>query len=73
MSGGTGGASVTFWSRHQARRIDELPARSLADLVTDHIARFTTSTGDVGYGMVEYIFAGPKEKYGFSGFDDGAA
>jgi hypothetical protein len=40
--------------------------------VVDHVARFTTSTGDVGYGLHEHGFFGPFPKYGLQRADDGA-
>lgn len=52
--------------------IADLPSESLMNVVVDHIARFTTNTGEVGYGMAEYLFVGPNERYGFTGFTDGA-
>jgi hypothetical protein len=50
----------------------DIPADRLLNVVTDHIARFTTNTGEVGYGMAEYLFVGPNRRYGFLGFTDGA-
>jgi hypothetical protein len=50
----------------------ELPPAALLNVVTDHIARFTTNTGETGYGMVEYLFVGPNDRYGFTGFPDTA-
>ncbi|HEX5615845.1 MAG TPA: hypothetical protein VFZ83_11895 [Acidimicrobiia bacterium] len=40
--------------------------------VVDHVARFTTTTGDVGYGLHEHGFFGPFPKYGLERWDDGA-
>jgi hypothetical protein len=40
--------------------------------VVDHVARFETSTGDVGYGLHEHGFFGPFPKYGLERSDDGA-
>jgi hypothetical protein len=50
--------------------IDDIPAERLLNVVVDHIARFITNTGEIGYGMVEYLFVGPNERYGFTGFSD---
>ncbi|HZQ87956.1 MAG TPA: hypothetical protein VFA83_24120 [Acidimicrobiales bacterium] len=38
--------------------------------IVDSVARFTTSTGDVGYGLWEYFVLGPHDRYGFKGWDD---
>ena len=40
--------------------------------IVDSAARFETSTGDVGYGLHEYMFLGPFPKYGLTGILDGA-
>lgn len=40
--------------------------------IVDAAARFETSTGDVGYGLHEYMFLGPFPKYGLTGILDGA-
>src|SRR5437763_3907077 len=40
--------------------------------VVDHVARFETSSGDVGYGLHEHGFFGPFPKYGLQRMDDGA-
>jgi hypothetical protein len=40
--------------------------------IVDAAARFETSTGDVGYGLHEYMFLGPFPKYGLTGLLDGA-
>ncbi len=40
--------------------------------LVDSAARFETSTGDVGYGLHEYVFVGPFPKYGLTGVFDGA-
>ena len=40
--------------------------------VVDHVARFETSTGDVGFGLHEHGFFGPFPKYGLERSDDGA-
>jgi hypothetical protein len=36
--------------------------------IVDAVARFETSTGDVGYGLHEYMFLGPYAPYGFTSF-----
>ena len=41
--------------------------------VIDHVARFETTTGDVGYGLHEHGFFGPFPKYGLERSDDGAS
>jgi len=38
--------------------------------IVDSVARFETSTGDVGYGLWEYFVLGPHDRYGFKGWDD---
>jgi hypothetical protein len=38
--------------------------------IVDAVARFETSDGDVGYGLHEYMFLGPYERYGFTSFMD---
>jgi hypothetical protein len=38
--------------------------------IVDCVARFETSTGDVGYGLHEFMFLGPHDKYGFTSFMD---
>jgi hypothetical protein len=38
--------------------------------IVDCVARFESSTGEVGYGLHEYLFLGPHEKYGFTSFMD---
>jgi hypothetical protein len=40
--------------------------------IVDASARFETNTGDVGYGLHEYMFLGPFPKYGLTGMLDGA-
>ena len=40
--------------------------------IVDSAARFETSTGDVGYGLHEYMFLGPFPKYGLTGILDPA-
>ncbi len=40
--------------------------------IVDHVARFESSTGDVGYGLHEHGFFGPFPKYGLERMDDGA-
>jgi hypothetical protein len=40
--------------------------------IVDSAARFETNTGDVGYGLHEYMFLGPFPKYGLTGLLDGA-
>ena len=40
--------------------------------VVDHVARFTTTAGDIGYGLHEHGFFGPFPKYGLQRWDDGA-
>jgi hypothetical protein len=40
--------------------------------IVDAAARFETNTGDVGYGLHEYMFLGPFPKYGLTGMLDGA-
>ena len=50
---------------------DELEAWGWYGIV-DHVARFETSTGDVGYGLHEHGFFGPFPKYGLERSDDGA-
>ncbi len=40
--------------------------------IVDSVARFETNTGDVGYGLHEYMFLGPFPKYGLTGLLDGA-
>ncbi|HSO96235.1 MAG TPA: hypothetical protein VLV81_09365 [Acidimicrobiia bacterium] len=40
--------------------------------IVDASARFETNTGDVGYGLHEYMFLGPFPKYGLTGLLDGA-
>jgi hypothetical protein len=50
--------------------IDDIPAANLLTVIVDHIAEFTTNTGEIGYGMVEYLFVGPNDRYGFTGFTD---
>jgi hypothetical protein len=49
-----------------------IPATSLLNATVDHVARFIANTGDVGYGIVNYGFAGPNARYGFTGFADAA-
>jgi hypothetical protein len=41
--------------------------------IVDNVARFESNRGDVGYGLHEYGFFGPHERYGFKDFSDGAA
>jgi hypothetical protein len=50
--------------------IDDIPEANLLNVIVDHIAQFTTNSGEIGYGMVEYLFVGPNERYGFTGFTD---
>jgi len=38
--------------------------------IVDSVARFETSTGEVGYGLWEYFVLGPHDRYGFKGWDD---
>jgi hypothetical protein len=40
--------------------------------IVDHVARFESTTGDVGYGLHEHGFFGPFPKYGLERMDDGA-
>jgi len=40
--------------------------------IIDSVARFETSTGDVGHGLHEYMFLGPFPKYGLTGILDPA-
>jgi hypothetical protein len=40
--------------------------------IIDAAARFDTNTGDIGYGLHEYMFLGPFPKYGLTGMLDGA-
>ncbi len=40
--------------------------------IVDAAARFETNTGDVGYGLHEYMFLGPFPKYNLTGILDGA-
>ena len=40
--------------------------------IVDQVARFTQSTGAVGYGLHEHAFIGPFPKYGMDGPYDGA-
>ncbi len=40
--------------------------------IVDAAARFETNTGDVGFGLHEYMFLGPFPKYGLTGMLDGA-
>lgn len=40
--------------------------------IVDSAARFETDTGDVGYGLHEYMFLGPFPRYGLTGLLDGA-
>ncbi len=40
--------------------------------VVDHVARFETSGGDIGFGLHEHGFFGPFPKYGLERSDDGA-
>jgi hypothetical protein len=40
--------------------------------IVDNVARFESSAGDVGYGLHEYGFFGPHQRYGFNDFADGA-
>lgn len=40
--------------------------------IVDAAARFETNTGDVGYGLHEYMFLGEFPKYGLTGILDGA-
>ena len=40
--------------------------------IVDQVARFTQSTGPVGYGLHEHAFIGPFPKYGMDGPYDGA-
>jgi hypothetical protein len=40
--------------------------------LVDSVARFEANTGDVGYGLHEYMFLGPFPKYGLTGILDGA-
>jgi hypothetical protein len=40
--------------------------------IVDASARFETNTGDVGYGLHEYMFLGDFPKYGLTGMLDGA-
>lgn len=50
---------------------DIAPADLLNGTV-EHVCRFTTNTGEVGYGTVNFVIAGANERYGFTGFTDGA-
>jgi len=38
--------------------------------IVDAVSRFESSTGDVGYGLHEYMFLGPYARYGFTSFMD---
>lgn len=49
-----------------------IPVANLLNATVDHVARFITNTGDVGYGIVNYAFVGPNTRYGFSSFADAA-
>jgi hypothetical protein len=40
--------------------------------IVDTVSRFETSDDDVGYGLHEYLFVGPFQKYGLTGMLDGA-
>jgi hypothetical protein len=40
--------------------------------IVDSAARFETNTGDIGYGLHEYMFLGPFPKYRLTGLLDGA-
>jgi len=40
--------------------------------IVDAASRFETNTGDVGYGLHEYMFLGEFPKYGLTGILDGA-
>ena len=51
---------------------DELEAWGWYGIV-DHVARFETSSGDVGFGLHEHGFFGPFPKYGMQRGDDGAS
>jgi hypothetical protein len=52
--------------------MNTIPVANLLNATVDHVSRFTTNSGDVGYGIVNYVIAGPNERYGFTGFTDGA-
>jgi hypothetical protein len=41
-----------------------IAAGDLLNATVDHVSRFTTNTGEVGYGIVNYVIAGPNERYG---------
>ncbi|SNQ45779.1 conserved hypothetical protein [Frankia canadensis] len=53
-------------------KMSEIPPAALLSSTYDHVSRFTTDTGEVGYGIVNYVIAGPNDRYGFTGFTDPA-
>jgi hypothetical protein len=77
---GTGYGMDQDW-RHGMYQGDLVVQGVDLDTVTDHdrllglvdsAARFETNTGDVGFGLHEYVFVGPFPKYGLTGIFDGA-
>ncbi|MBY8862911.1 hypothetical protein K7711_41020 [Nocardia sp. CA2R105] len=50
----------------------EIPPEALFNSTIENVCRFTTNTGEVGYGTVNLVIAGANERYGFTGFTDGA-
>lgn len=53
----TSTSSLRSWAPKRAAQLPEV-------MEVDHVARFQTSTGLVGYGLHEHGFRGPFAKYG---------